>query len=408
MEAKNMKINSSAINLTSERSFYSYTSVETETIEQRAEDAAQLDLSGEGKSMLEQLRDFKENEKTQARERQKQNQQKAFTSLKDMLESKKVNNEEQFEVPKEEDYRIMLMRKLIESFRKMHGKKVPDIKEECPSRDMKNSGLKVQLSSNSSFSLKAFSGSVSIGGTGSSKSAAPQSNAGGVSLGGNQWTRTTVVSTFELEAENTAFEGTGYVRTSDGRDIAFNVTVEMSRAFCQTTESKLVEDYFVRVCDPLVINVNSVNPSVTDQKFMFDLDSDGKEESISFAGAGSGFLALDKNEDGVINDGSELFGTKSGDGFADLSVYDEDGNGFIDDGDKVFSRLKVWMLDDEGNKQLISAKELGIGALYLGNADTQFSLNDSEQNTNAYVRKTGIYLKEDGGVGTMNHIDLVL
>lgn len=404
MEAKNMKINSSVINLTSERNFYSYTSVESETIEQQAEDAAKLDLSGVGKSMLEQLREFKENEKTQEQERQKQNQQKTFTSLKDMLESKKVNNEEQFEIPEEEDYRIMLMRKLIESFRKMNGKDVPEYDNRYNDKGMKNRSLKAQISSSSSFSFKAFSGTISVG----SNSGAVAQGGNGAGLGGNQWTRTTVVSTFELEVENTAFEGTGYIRTADGRDIAFNVTVEMSRAFCQTTESKLVEDYFVRVCDPLVINVDSINPSVTDQKFMFDLDSDGKEENISFAGAGSGFLALDKNGDGIINDGSELFGTKSGDGFADLAVYDEDGNGFIDDGDEVFSRLKVWMLDDNGNKQLISAKELGIGALYLGNADTQFSLDDSEQNTNAYVRKTGIYLKEDGGVGTMNHIDLVL
>ena len=41
---------------------------------------------------------------------------------------------------------------------------------------------------------------------------------------------------------------------------------------------------------------------------------------------GSGYLALDKNGDGTINDGSELFGTRNGDGFADLAQYDEDGN----------------------------------------------------------------------------------
>ena len=45
-----MIINSSAINLSSERSYLSYTSVEAETIEQRADEAAKLDLSKEGKS----------------------------------------------------------------------------------------------------------------------------------------------------------------------------------------------------------------------------------------------------------------------------------------------------------------------------------------------------------------------
>ena len=65
-------------------------------------------------------------------------------------------------------------------------------------------------------------------------------------------------------------------------------------------------------------------PELSDQTFYFDLDADGKEEEISVLN-GSGYLALDKNGDGVINDGSELFGTKNGDGFADLARYDEDG-----------------------------------------------------------------------------------
>ena len=397
-----MIINSSAINLSSERSYLSYKSVESETIEQRADEAAKLDLSKEGKSMLEQLKDFKENEKLQNEQRQKENQQKSFVSLKEMLDKQNVNNEEQYEVPQEDDYRIMLMKKLIESFRKLHGMKNFKVEEDCGNKASKSGGLKVKLQGNSAFGFNASSTTIAVGGSGS------VSSLGNGTLGGTQWTKTTVVSTFELEVENTAFEGTGIVRTADGRDIAFNVTLEMSRAFCQTTESKIVEDYFVRVCDPLVINVDSINPSVTDQKFMFDIDSDGKEESISFAGAGSGFLALDKNGDGIINDGSELFGTQSGDGFKDLAQYDEDGNGFIDDGDSIFKDLKVWMLDDKGNKKLISAKELGIGALYTGSADTQFSLNDSQQNTNGYVRKTGVYIMENGDVGTMNHIDLAL
>ena len=50
--------------------------------------------------------------------------------------------------------------------------------------------------------------------------------------------------------------------------------------------------------------------SISDQKFKFDINADGKEDDISFVGKGSGFLALDKNGDGKINDGSELFGTK--------------------------------------------------------------------------------------------------
>lgn len=61
------------------------------------------------------------------------------------------------------------------------------------------------------------------------------------------------------------------------------------------------------------------------------MDCDGKQEEISKLNAGCGYLALDKNGDGVINDGNELFGVKTGDGFYELSKYDSDLNGWIDE-----------------------------------------------------------------------------
>ena len=167
------------------------------------------------------------------------------------------------------------------------------------------------------------------------------------------------------------------------------------------------EEYIVT--DPLVINLDTDSATVTNQKFLFDIDCDGTDDEISFAGEGSGFLALDRNGDGKVNDGNELFGTKSGDGFKDLSKYDKDKNGWIDENDDVFSRLKVWTKDDNGNDKLIDLKKAGIGALYLGSAGTEFSLNSEAGNkTNGIIRKTGIYLKESGEIGTIQHVDLTL
>ena len=84
------------------------------------------------------------------------------------------------------------------------------------------------------------------------------------------------------------------------------------------------------MCDPLVINLDGNIAELSDQTFLFDLDGDGEMDEISELSAKSGFLALDKNGDGTINDGTELFGTRSGNGFQDLSAYDTDHNGFID------------------------------------------------------------------------------
>lgn len=83
-----------------------------------------------------------------------------------------------------------------------------------------------------------------------------------------------------------------------------------------------------------------------------DLDADGMEDQISFVLPGSGFLALDLNGDGRINDGRELFGPETGDGFAELARYDEDGNQWIDENDPVFERLRIWTKDAEGRDVL--------------------------------------------------------
>ena len=125
-------------------------------------------------------------------------------------------------------------------------------------------------------------------------------------------------------------------------------------------------------------------------------------------GRGSGFLALDKNEDGKINDGSELFGTKSGNGFADLKEYDSDGNGWIDENDEIFGKLKVWCKNDDGEDILMDLKEADIGAIYLGSQSTEFTLNGYDAATDGVLRSTGLFLRESGSVGTVQHVDVAV
>ena len=207
------------------------------------------------------------------------------------------------------------------------------------------------------------------------------------------------------ESESTSFDTTGIVKTADGREISFNLSVEMSRSFASYYES-VYQEKVVTFCDPLVINLEGNIAELEDQKFYFDLDADGKEEYISKLQKGSGYLALDKNNDGIINNGSELFGTKSGDGFGDLTIYDEDGNGWIDENDAIWDKLKIWTNDENGKDVLYTLKEAGVGALCLSRAATDFSLTDANNETKGAIRSTGIFLYENGTVGTMQHLDL--
>ncbi len=209
------------------------------------------------------------------------------------------------------------------------------------------------------------------------------------------------------ESEYTSFSAQGIAKTEDGREIEFGINISMSRSFRQYTE--ITTPVLERsLTDPLVINVDSEVAQISEQKFLFDLDADGKEEEISMTEKGSGFLALDLNDDGKINDGSELFGTKSGDGFADLAQYDSDGNGWIDENDSVYNLLKIWYKDENGKDVLINLKEADIGAIALENCDTEFSLMNGTGDIDGKIRRTGVYLKESGGVGSVQHVDLAM
>ncbi len=214
------------------------------------------------------------------------------------------------------------------------------------------------------------------------------------------------MSYYHDEVEQTQFSTVGTVKTADGREINFNLGLSMSRRFQEYVQTTSAGE-FVQLTDPLVINLDTNMTTLSDQKFEFDLDCDGVKDRISQLGGGNGFLALDKNGDGVINDGSELFGTKSGDGFADLAQYDEDGNGWIDENDAIFEKLLIWTKDENGKDELYTLKEAGVGAMCLQRAETEFSLNSLKNNqTNGRIRSTGIFLYESGNVGTMQQLDL--
>ena len=210
------------------------------------------------------------------------------------------------------------------------------------------------------------------------------------------------------ETEETGFHASGRACTEDGRTIDFDINILMSRSYMEYMNVS-IPTMADALCDPLVVNIGSDTADVRDQTFKFDLDADGTEDEISMLGKGSGFLALDKNGDGKINDGSELFGTKSGDGFGDLREYDSDGNGWIDENDDVFSKLKVWCKDENGKDILMDLKEADIGAIFLGEQQTEFSLGGADGYRDGVIRSTGVFLREStGAAGTVQHVDLSL
>ena len=204
------------------------------------------------------------------------------------------------------------------------------------------------------------------------------------------------------EHESISFSTKGHIKTDKGYldiDLNFN----MSRDF--VTENNIdVFDSF----DPLVINLDGDLPNLSSDTFSFDLDNDGESDQISKLGSRSGFLALDKNDDGTINQGSELFGTMTGNGFGELSEYDLDANNWIDENDSVFDKLRIWLKNEDNNeKELVGLGEVGIGAIFLGSTTSEFTYKTSFNEVLGEMKSCGVFLNENGSCGSISQIDFV-
>lgn len=210
------------------------------------------------------------------------------------------------------------------------------------------------------------------------------------------------------EIEQTSFEASGSVKTADGKEINFSISISMARSYSETSDTSIRTGDARKVEDPLVLNFNGNAAQLTDQRFKFDLDSDGSAEDINFATGGSGFLAFDRNDDGKINDGSELFGARSGNGFAELAEFDADNNGWIDENDAIYDKLLVWRKDSHGKDQMATLRQTNVGALSLAHVATPFDLKDGENALRGQIRSSGVFLQENGKAGTIQQIDLTV
>lgn len=207
------------------------------------------------------------------------------------------------------------------------------------------------------------------------------------------------------ESEETRYASSCIVKTADGLELSFQVSLDMKWEF-YTEENFFMESG--KRTDPLVISYNGNAVELSDMTFSFDLNAYGSSEEIPFLQPGAGFLVFDKDVDGKINNGSELFGIVTGNGFNDPATHDSDRNMWIDENDPVFETLYLWKKDVSGLDTLVSLKDAGIGAINLSHGNTFFSLKDPRNNDLGFVKNTGAYLEETGSAGIIQEIDFVV
>lgn len=213
------------------------------------------------------------------------------------------------------------------------------------------------------------------------------------------------VTQYNYEKQSNFLEFSGSIERENGDNINFSMAVGFSQQY-ERLSTEVVNAEQLK--DPLIISFSTKPVALSDEKMSFDIDADGQDDQIAQLQQGFGFLALDKNGDNQINDGSELFGALSGNGFADLAQYDQDQNGYIDENDDIFDQLSVWVKNEDEDK-LVSLKEAGIGAIATENVDSPMNIRDSQGDERlGVIQKSGYYLNEDGKAGLIQQMDFVV
>lgn len=205
------------------------------------------------------------------------------------------------------------------------------------------------------------------------------------------------------QEEKVMFSAQGQVQTADGREISFHLGLSMER---RTMVTNSVATNLTMFIDPLVLRFDTDTALLGDSVFSFDLDSDGDKEQLASLGKGCGFLALDRNHDGIIGNGLELFGPASGEGFGELAGFDSDANQWIDENDPIFDKLLIYRPDDQGGESLQSLRKAGVGAISIAHAGTKFQLEGLHGDILGSVKASGIFLTEAGEVRSLQEVDL--
>ncbi|MBI2381033.1 MAG: hypothetical protein HYV16_09790 [Gammaproteobacteria bacterium] len=136
--------------------------------------------------------------------------------------------------------------------------------------------------------------------------------------------------------------------------------------------------------DPLALDLDGDGLETTGlaQGRVFDLDGDGQAERVSVASDGDAFLALDRDGNGRIDDGRELFGDQNGaaNGFEELRRFDDNGDGRLDGEDAIYGQLRLLRFGTRG-QELSGLAEAGIASIDLAYREDASTLASGDLRT---------------------------
>ena len=215
-------------------------------------------------------------------------------------------------------------------------------------------------------------------------------------------------SSFSLDAaayQSVSGHLSAHIQSADGSDITIEADYQ-TETFVQFSLRQNQQQATQQQCDPLALDIDGdgqISLSNVQNGATFDINADNQLDKTSFVTGNDVFLAWDRNQDGTINNGSELFGDQNGsaNGYIELAKYDEDQNNVIDANDSIFSSLKGIRLGENGQMETQDLLSLGVKSIGLGYQNT----NQVAQNDNT-IGQIGSYQKTDGS--SMLSADILL
>ncbi|MCG7411367.1 calcium-binding protein [Moraxella nonliquefaciens] len=173
-----------------------------------------------------------------------------------------------------------------------------------------------------------------------------------------------------------------------------------------TTHQKLPRTGEYHIYDPLTLDLNGnsiIDVIGTDgyKGALFDHNGDGIATATSWVPGADGLLVLDRNGDGVINSGRELFGdstllsngSTARHGYEALAEFDDNGDGVINADDEIFSRLKVWQ-DKNGDGISTQDEMMGLDKLGIDNLSLTYRDVNKALGKGVTVAQQGTYTKD--------------
>ena len=206
--------------------------------------------------------------------------------------------------------------------------------------------------------------------------------------------RTVVEFYSRYQSVEASFAGAIQLEDGSSQSFAFSFSLqERYSSFSMRQEAVLQ--------DPLIVSTTGQSFQWTGASQSFDFYSNGGTAQLPTLANGQYYLSYDRNQDGQITQGIELFGPNTGQGFAELAALDEDKDGFVDSSDSAWQQLSLWRPGETPT----SLSAAGIGALSAQSVATSFGLFDGDALL-ARIARSGIYLSEQGQVGLLQQVDL--